>query len=141
MALRTKLARLILRAGAKLAWWIGGRAAFGRWLLAEAVRYELAVARTAGGPEGDGGDHPDGPVEPLLGAIEIAIPPTASARARAVRWWCEERKRADEAFLFDRADAIQAALIAPGGLLRMLEAQLAGIEEAMGYVESRADST
>ena len=46
---RVRLARWVLGAASRLAWWLGGRPAFGRWLLQAAVAHEAAeLAERAG---------------------------------------------------------------------------------------------
>lgn len=65
-----------------------------------------------------------GPPEPIGGAVEIAIPPDLAGRMKAIRWWIEEEQRANEVFLFDRAEAIRRELTKPSGLLYSTEFQV-----------------
>jgi hypothetical protein len=62
-----------------------------------------------------------GPTEPIGGAVEIAIPQDLAGRMKAIRWWIEEEQRANEVFLFDRAEAIRRELTKAGGLLYTTE--------------------
>jgi len=78
--------------------------------------------RTTFGPGGEFGDS--GLPEPISGAVEIAIPPDLAGRMKAIRWWIEEEQRANEDFLFDRAEAIRRELLRPSGLLYSTEFQV-----------------
>jgi len=84
--------------------------------------------KTAAGPEGQGGDAPDG----AMWAVEVAIPPGLVAKAKAALWWVEEEQRAAENFLWPRAEAIRGTLIHEHGLLWALVRQAEGIAAQVG---------
>lgn len=130
---RVRLARWLLRMATRLAWRIGGKVALGRWLLEQAVATERATLQTAAGPEGVGGDAPDGggAADPFGTQIQIAIADSLSRRAEQLRWLIEETVRAWEADNFPRVEALlRWAIRKEIGLAYLLERQAEKIELA-----------
>ncbi len=99
----------------------------------------MTDTRTAAGPDGTGGDVPDGP-QPLNGPIVIAIPPDLLGQWIAIRWNCEQVMRDLENTLWIDAEFRLAELVKRHGLLYIFERHIENLTATVTGVSLKTNS-
>lgn len=100
----------------------------------------MSNLRTAAGPDGTGGDVPDGP-QPLGGPIVIAIPPDLLGQCIAIRWNCEQVKRDLENYLWTDAEVRLGELVKAHGLLYIFERHMKTLTALVTGVAGKTNTT